>query len=107
MTSLPVKVLLYIKSFPEQSRIILLLPYKILERFFDKYRGYANFKKGPRFFETPCSCYNFSLVYVRALCVRCACVHPSGLVRVITCTFVHGFQNNLAQLFSLRSRNAI
>ena len=35
-TSLPVEVLLYFKSFPEQSRIILLLPYKILERFFDK-----------------------------------------------------------------------
>ena len=35
-TSLPVEVLLYIKSFSEQSRIILLLPYKILERFFDK-----------------------------------------------------------------------
>ena len=28
MTSLPVEVLVYIKSFPEQSRIILLLPYK-------------------------------------------------------------------------------
>ena len=55
MTSLPVELLLYIKSFPEQSRIILLLPYKILERFFDKYRSSANFKKGPRFFETPCT----------------------------------------------------
>ena len=43
------------------------------------------------------SCYNFSLVYVRA----------SGFVRAIASTFVHGFQNNLAQLFSLTSRGAI
>ena len=25
------------------------------------------------------------------------CVHMSGFVWTITCTFVHGFQNNLAQ----------
>ena len=35
------------------------------------------------------------------------CMHPSGFVGAITCTFVHGFQNNLAQLFSSRSRSAI
>ena len=29
------------------------------------------------------------------------------LVRAITSTIMHGFQNNLAQLFSLRSRSAI
>ena len=28
-------------------------------------------------------------------------------VWAITCTFMHGFQNNLAQLFSLKSRIAI
>ena len=28
--------------------------------------------------------------------VRCLCVHPSGFVRTITCTIMHGFQNNLA-----------
>ena len=33
------------------------------------------------------------------MCVR-ACVHPSGFVRAITSTFMHGFQNNYAQLFS-------
>ena len=35
-------------------------------------------------------------------CVR-ACMHPSRFIRAITCTFLHGFQNNLAQLFSMRS----
>ena len=44
------------------------------------------------------------------LCVR-ACVHPSihpsGFVQTITSTFMHEFQNNLAQLFSLRSSSAI
>ena len=39
-------------------------------------------------------------------CVCCACVH-CGFVRAITSTFVHGFQNNLAQLFSLKGRIAI
>ena len=29
------------------------------------------------------------------------------LVRAITCTFMHGFQNNFAQLLSLRRRSAI
>ena len=47
-------------------------------------------------------CYNFSSVYVRALRVR-----PSGFVRAITSTFMHEFQNNLAQLFSLRSKTSI
>ena len=33
-------------------------------------------------------------------CVRLSgCVLLSGFVGVITCTFVHGFQNNLAHLF--------
>ena len=30
-----------------------------------------------------------------------------GLVRAITCTFVDGFQTNLAQFFSLKSEGAI
>ena len=43
------------------------------------------------------------------MCVHCECVvvHPSGFVRAITATFMHGFQNNLAQLFSLRSISVI
>ena len=36
-------------------------------------------------------------------CLHCACVHLSGFVQAIASTFVHGFKNNLAQLFSLRS----
>ena len=36
-----------------------------------------------------------------------ACVRPDRFVQAITCTFVHGFQNNLSQLFSLRRRSAI
>ena len=32
-------------------------------------------------------------------CVHCAGVHPSGFAGTITFTFVHGFQNNLTQLF--------
>ena len=38
--------------------------------------------------------------------VRCMCVRPSGFVRTITCTIMHGFQNNLAQLLPL-TRSAI
>ena len=46
--------------------------------------------------------YKFSLVYLHALFV-----HLSSFVRAITCTFVHGFQNNWAQLVSLRSKSAV
>ena len=42
---------------------------------------------------------------VRCVCV--VCMHSSGFVQSITCTFVLGFQNKLAQLFSLKSRSAI
>ena len=38
--------------------------------------------------------------------VCCACMHD-WFVWAITCTFMHGFQNNLAQLFSLKGRIAI
>ena len=38
----------------------------------------------------------------------CACVHLSvGFVQAITSTFMHEFQNNLPQLFSLRRRSAV
>ena len=43
------------------------------------------------------SCYNFCSVYMRAY-LR-ACVRSSKFVRIITFTFMPGFQNNLAQLF--------
>ena len=36
ITSLPVEILLYVKSSTEQMRISLLQPYLILERFLDK-----------------------------------------------------------------------
>ena len=48
-------------------------------------------------------CYNFGKVYVHA-CVQ----HASVLVvQAISPTFMHGFQNYLAKLFSLRSSSAI
>ena len=40
-------------------------------------------------------------------CIVCACVCPSGFVWAITSIFMNGFQNNLAQLVSLRSSSAI
>ena len=43
---------------------------------------------------------------VRCMCVR-QCVRPSVFVWTITCTIMHGFQNNLAQLLPLRRRSAI
>ena len=43
---------------------------------------------------------------VVTILVRCMCVCPSRFVPAITLTFMHEFQNDLAQLFSLRSRNA-
>ena len=46
---------------------------------------------------------SYAYVYVRCACVR----HLPEFVRSITSTFMHGFQNNLAQLFSLRSSSAI
>ena len=46
-------------------------------------------------------------ISVQCMCVHCVCMHPSAFVRVITCTFVHGFQSNLAQMLSSRSRKAI
>ena len=39
--------------------------------------------------------------------VRCMCVRAPGFVWAITCTFMHGFQNNLVQLLSLGRRNVI
>ena len=37
--------------------------------------------------------------------VRAYVVRVSSMVRVINCTFMHGIQNNLAQLLSLRWRS--
>ena len=47
------------------------------------------------------SWYNFSSVYVHALCVACAwlvracIVYPSGFFQAITCTFIYGFKKKL------------
>ena len=43
---------------------------------------------------------------VQCMCMRAFCVvhAQSGFVRAITCTFVHGFQNNMAQLVSSMSK---
>ena len=52
--------------------------------------------------------FQFSVcAFIVGVCMLCVCMHPSGFVQAVTSTFMHGFQNNLAQLFSLRSRNAI
>ena len=45
---------------------------------------------------------NNNSVFVRCVCVVRPSVRPSEFVRAITYTFLLGFQNNLAQLFSLR-----
>ena len=42
--------IVYIESSPDQRSIILLQPYKILERLLDKQKNYTSFKKDPRFF---------------------------------------------------------
>ena len=39
-------------------------------------------------------------IFIWCMCMP-AYVHPSGFVRAITYTFMHGFQNNLAQLLPL------
>ena len=46
-------------------------------------------------------------VLVRYMCCMHACLSPTGFVQAITPTFMHGFQNCLAQLFSLRSSSVI
>ena len=43
---------------------------------------------------------------VVTILVWCMSMHLSEFVRTITCTFMHGFQNNLAQLLPLRRRSA-
>ena len=45
-----------------------------------------------------CMCY----VYIAH-----ACLHPSLFILAITSTFMHEYQNDLAQSFSLRRRSAI
>ena len=44
---------------------------------------------------------------VVTILVRCMSVRPSEFVRTITCTIMHGFHNNLAQLLPLRRKSAI
>ena len=44
-------------------------------------------------------------ILVRLICVLCVC--PLRFVRAITLTFMHGFQNYLTQVVSLRRRSAI
>ena len=45
---------------------------------------------------------------VVTISVQCMCiVRLSAFVRAITATFIHGFQNSLAQLFSFKSGSAI
>ena len=44
---------------------------------------------------------------VRCMCVHALCMHLSRFVWARTSTFMHGFQNNLAQLLSLRSKSDI
>ena len=39
--------------------------------------------------------------------VHALCMRLSGFVWAITCIFVHGFQNNLAELVSSKSKSAI
>ena len=61
MTSLPVEVLLYIESSPVQRSIILLQPYKILERLLEKYRissvirqSFFSFQNNPKDLDPSC-----------------------------------------------------
>ena len=45
---------------------------------------------------------------VVTISVQCMCiVRLSAFVRAVTSTFIHGFQKNLAQLFSFKSGSAI
>ena len=46
------------------------------------------------------------IISVRCMWLRACVVRSSGFVRAITSTLMHEFQNNLAQLFFFRSRNA-
>ena len=39
-------------------------------------------------------------------CIR-ASVRPSEFVRTVTCTIMHGFQNNSTQLLPLRRKNVV
>ena len=53
---------------------------------------------------TSVSVQNLGFVFA---CIVHVCSCPSRFVRAINCTFMHGFQNNLAQLLSSRSKGAI
>ena len=69
-------------------------------------------KKFSTFFSSPLAGKRNIVVaiLVWCKCVRscvCASVRPCEFVRTITCTIMHGFQNNVAQLLPLRRRSAI
>ena len=51
------------------------------------------------------SCGERDIVVI--ISVQCMCVHLFEFVLAITYTFMHGFQNDLVQLLSSRSRSAI
>ena len=57
------------------------------------------------FCRAACSERDKVVTHFCSVCMRpyvCACiVYPSGFVRVITLSFLHGFQNDMAQVFSL------
>ena len=76
------------------------------------------------FVQSPCSERDkVDTTLVWCMCMQCACMCPSGFVWAITCkmmewslieivraitsTFMHGFGNIMAYLFSLRSISAI
>ena len=44
---------------------------------------------------------------VGKILVRCMSVRSSEFVWTITCTIMHGFQNNMAQFLPLRRRSSI
>ena len=56
-------------------------------------------------FVEPASCECYIVVRISVVCALCV-VCPPGFFQAITSAFMHGFQNNMAQLFSLMSRSA-
>ena len=60
------------------------------------------------FIEPTCSEQDIVVIIsVQCMCVHWDCVHLSGFVLAITSTFMHEFQNNLAELYFLTNRSAI
>ena len=60
------------------------------------------------FVEPACCERNIAVTFfVWYMCICHACMCQSRFVRAITSALIHGFQNNMAQLLSLRRRTAI